>query len=364
MATFLPAKSNTTFTGSSRSGMAKLASIIPRNRRLSGKQHPEQIFASTAQNWHDSMPQECLPEGDYDADPLRLAEADHTIRDNHPVTTGDQTDGDPKHAATSTTCLQTSMKWRNIDTPTRIVCQMSNNHEPSRPRSLSADHCLMNMHQWHGLGRTCRELPMMSEPEMTFRLPRVYWQWQSANALELPVSKFHRSLRDGTTDGGDHAAYMFQSDDAPAKCHKVDGDGNCLFRSLSFWVTGSVRFHPMLRRAIVSEIQRYSHLYTSYTPEEAPGIEYLRKSRMAYNGVWGTDVETTAAATMLRIAVAVYAPFGNSKYRWQIYHPLGRAGTAAAGNDAACSNGQPDGSMMYLRNAHDHFEPVEQVKVW
>jgi hypothetical protein len=35
----------------------------------------------------------------------------------------------------------------------------------------------------------------------------------------------------------------FSSDTPPRRCRTVAGDGNCLFRALSFWIFGTEDFH-------------------------------------------------------------------------------------------------------------------------
>lgn len=67
-----------------------------------------------------------------------------------------------------------------------------------------------------------------------FRLPDYTWQKKKCRIFHLTTQKRHSF---GST------IQTFKCDQRPKKCQKVLGDGNCLFRSLSFWLTGVEDFH-------------------------------------------------------------------------------------------------------------------------
>ena len=49
---------------------------------------------------------------------------------------------------------------------------------------------------------------------------------------------------------------------------KVDGDGNCQFRSLSDQLFGTTDRHPEVRRMAISQLRSKRELYDPYVPED------------------------------------------------------------------------------------------------
>lgn len=66
---------------------------------------------------------------------------------------------------------------------------------------------------------------------------------------------------------------------------------------------------------------------------------------MFKNGVWGTEVEIFAMATILNTSICVYSKYGNA-YRWLEYKPLD-----------SCSEDNSRECIM-ISNVSHHFEPV------
>jgi len=111
-----------------------------------------------------------------------------------------------------------------------------------------------------------------------------------------------------------------------------------------------------MRLAIADELRYNARQYAAVTQEqEDSSVDYLEESRIAQEGVWGSDVEILVAATMLRTPIAVFSAFGDHQHLWQIFEPVDRSeGAAAARND-------DDSVMIYLQNSNNHFEPVLDV---
>lgn len=74
-----------------------------------------------------------------------------------------------------------------------------------------------------------------TEPPLVFCPPDVNWQRKKAKLFGLAVRNGHffSSI----------PCHTFPSDCPPKTCEQVAGDGNCLFRSISFWITGSEDYH-------------------------------------------------------------------------------------------------------------------------
>ena len=85
----------------------------------------------------------------------------------------------------------------------------------------------------------------------------------------------------------------------------MGGDGNCLFRALSYAITGCESQHRVVRRQIVEHFttERCWRLLENYIPTDDTIEEYVQRTHMARNGVWGTSV---AFAHLAEVNIASY----------------------------------------------------------
>lgn len=97
----------------------------------------------------------------------------------------------------------------------------------------------------------------------------------------------------------------------PSTCFKIRGDGNCLFRSIAFAVSGNEELQLYFRNIITSCIAKSRNpTVNNEIPED-----YLKRKKMRENGVWGTDIELYFAAKVFNCSIFVYSKYGNS-YDW------------------------------------------------
>ena len=100
----------------------------------------------------------------------------------------------------------------------------------------------------------------------------------------------------------------------PTKLCKIQGDGNCLFRSLSYLVTGRQVYHKIIRSKIVEHMR---NIENSLHPHINSSLEeYLVRTGMNSQSVWGTDIEILTACSLLETDIYVYSWVG-SIYKWQ-----------------------------------------------
>ena len=109
---------------------------------------------------------------------------------------------------------------------------------------------------------------------------------------------------------------------------KIEGDGNCLFRSLCYIITGSQAQHYELRCAIVAHMLSIPHLlcglgsdgHRNYLYGYYDNVEsYLSLTNMAINGTWGTDTEMCVLSHVLNTVIYTY----NSSGYWLACLPHG-----------------------------------------
>ncbi|XP_020897308.2 uncharacterized protein LOC110236158 [Exaiptasia diaphana] len=102
----------------------------------------------------------------------------------------------------------------------------------------------------------------------------------------------------------------------PLKTCRIVGDGNCLFRALSYAITGRQSYHRDIRSKVVHHMKTIEH---DLKPHLNCSVDhYLENSRMNTDGTWGTDIEIFAAASYLSTDIYVYTNVNNA-YRWHLF---------------------------------------------
>ena len=132
---------------------------------------------------------------------------------------------------------------------------------------------------------------------------------------------------------------------------KINGDGNCYYGTLSYFLSGSESHHDTLRCLICRYISDNITSFTKLTGD--PMYNYLQTSNMMNSEVWATEVEVFATASMLATPTFIYSPcqrdlHSNPTYMWLKYSPL---------TDCP-STFKESIECMYISHVHDHFEPV------
>lgn len=108
----------------------------------------------------------------------------------------------------------------------------------------------------------------------------------------------------------------FSINSAPRRQHFTSGDGNCFFRAISFALSGTEELHGFFRKNITAHMK-----FLGVRIEEYMGTtveNYLRCSNMEKEGVWATDNEILASASLLNVDIVVYANYG-SQLKWLRY---------------------------------------------
>ena len=105
--------------------------------------------------------------------------------------------------------------------------------------------------------------------------------------------------------------------------HRMLGDGNCMFRSLSHQLFGSPTEHYEVRSLLVGfEAKNCSFFSPLLTELNASDIDsYI--IQMLRPGTWGTHIELLAAATFFQVPVYILKLSQNQQLKWEVYNPLG-----------------------------------------
>ena len=183
----------------------------------------------------------------------------------------------------------------------------------------------------------------MGNQQRTFRFHPVDEQWQRLTCANLGL-RFHRknSVRPGGPD-----VLLTAPDLRTIK--RILGDGNCLFRSLSYIITGSENQHMAVRAAILQHMVHIAHFllvhYIDYTSIQ----EYIQETKMDQACTWGTEIEMLTASHLLQACVVSYE---TGRATWIRHSPH------------AVDRTLNDGTQMsvYIRNPPGHFEVVRSVQ--
>ena len=94
----------------------------------------------------------------------------------------------------------------------------------------------------------------------------------------------------------------------PTLVKTIPGDGNCLFRALSYVITGSQRQHFQIRRLIVEHLRTEEnciHLIPNYITDDTIE-EYIQRTLMDRAGRWGSTAKMLVLAHMVGANVASF----------------------------------------------------------
>ena len=186
------------------------------------------------------------------------------------------------------------------------------------------------------------------------------WQRQACNMLGL---EFNTVSNCAHSRGGPDTI-LTRPDCRSLK--RIVGDGNCLFRSLCYIITGSEQQHFALRTAIIYHILSFPHLFVGSGADGLPNCitlyshprryntveEYILRTRMDHETVWGTNVEMACLAHMLNSPVYCYD--ASQRYHiWAAYFP----------NNVDRSIPRDVGQRsLYIYFANNHFQVVTAVR--
>ena len=84
----------------------------------------------------------------------------------------------------------------------------------------------------------------------------------------------------------------------------MDGDGNCLFRSIADQLTGNPELHMMFRSRIMKYIETHGEHFKLFLEDDESFDDYI--SRMSESSEWGGHHELYAASQCLNVNITVY----------------------------------------------------------
>ncbi|XP_071152909.1 uncharacterized protein [Mytilus edulis] len=130
----------------------------------------------------------------------------------------------------------------------------------------------------------------------------------------------------------------------PLKSKQITADGNCLFRAISYAVSNRQENFKQIRKELVRHILCHSDKFNSFLDSETVN-EYMKRTYMIEDNVWGTELEIIAAADLLKTDIFTYL-----EGKWIKYS-----------SKQICSKNNVNDQAIYLNNVGNHYEVVLSV---
>lgn len=126
----------------------------------------------------------------------------------------------------------------------------------------------------------------------------------TARQARIKTKKELKKRRRKRNNDEDDALFRQQLDADNLRVEVMEGDGNCVFRSLSDQLHGDDSAHVEMRAAIVQfEKDKHEH-FEQFVEDEEPWGDYL--ARMGRDGEWGGNMEIVAASMLYEVHVVVH----------------------------------------------------------
>ena len=179
------------------------------------------------------------------------------------------------------------------------------------------------------------------QDKMSFNPVDQSWQTERANSLNLDIISLTIS----------QPSEVLPTSSKDCKTMPIKGDGNCLFRSLSYVLTGSQDAHAKLRKLLCDYMLQHKQRIDIISDTH----DYVNASKMQTLGTWGTETELIAFASLIYTNIVVLGPYNEHEYRWLTY----TQDRELPSKDMFTKTNQ----SIFLANIRSHFEPVQNISI-
>ena len=205
-----------------------------------------------------------------------------------------------------------------------------------------------------------RRVVRPEEVQYEFRAPDEQEMKTMATLLGLPEDSVKNRPKFGI-----QKKFSSLSPPKSTTAYKTKGDGNCLFRSFSYFVTGDESNHPAVRHGITEYMKSDpSGIFTTILQEDprkylSRGMSTQATPGKASGPHWGTDFEVSAFATLCKYTVFVWKTQHdpNIPEYWVPYEPLTPPGT----RKSRSKDKESTGITCLLHSPPAHFDVVLDV---
>ncbi|XP_071131126.1 reticulocyte-binding protein homolog 2a-like [Mytilus edulis] len=155
--------------------------------------------------------------------------------------------------------------------------------------------------------------------------------------VKIPTKHIHKQITNTIFDMG-----------PPSTTKSITGDGNCLFRAISYALSNRQEFYGNIRKAIVDHLIRNAEMFKSFLQPRFKTVEeHIQTLQMKENNVWGTELEILACADLLKTDIYTYYNDSWIKYS----------------SSQLCNKNKINVQAIYLRHLTgiNHYEVVTAV---
>ena len=144
---------------------------------------------------------------------------------------------------------------------------------------------------------------------------------QVSNINPVVVGMKEHSTRDDHDNVFSEPKYLLEQG---RKAYRIKGDGNCMYRAISYSMTDDEENYPSIRLLL----QRFENLNKEIFREVLTSInkptieEHI--THMGMPNTWGTQVDLFATATYYQVPVYTYVA-EDTHLRWEVFKPLSNA---------------------------------------
>ena len=98
----------------------------------------------------------------------------------------------------------------------------------------------------------------------------------------------------------------------PEQTHPIGGDGNCMFRSVSYVMTGSQEQHLKVLAKTLEHMETIAPLVLGHIKGRSSAMskfssvkEYVQYTKMDKQGAWGTEIELLVLSHLLKTSITL-----------------------------------------------------------
>ncbi|VDP17354.1 unnamed protein product [Onchocerca flexuosa] len=146
----------------------------------------------------------------------------------------------------------------------------------------------------------------------------------------------------------------------PSNIAPIVADGNCFFRSIALYLSGSEEEHLIVRKSVINFVVKFEKKYGDQLREVShfslgEWKEHVKK--MTNDGEWATEIELLALAALLDAEIWTFL---NNK--WLRYRPLYTVGKNGKCHKLSIQKYDDNGKdAIFLTNENFHYKPVFDI---
>ena len=189
--------------------------------------------------------------------------------------------------------------------PSKLIKDVSDNTESVFPE-ISSDILSVQISSILSECGSC-SANVTEQARVSFSLPDQAWQFATCLTLGLPLISYVFPLL--------MLPRVISSHQSSIRSADIESDGNCFFRAISYLISGSQDSHHIIREKICEILDKYFALLNVERT-------YSSDHHMRDNGVWASENEILACASLLNVPIYLFSSFASTALKsWSKFAP-------------------------------------------